>query len=176
MHPVENGVQEASFERYRMQNRDDILMAHQVPLSKLGGDTGSIAAALANDRTFKEQVARPAQRHLEKIIGKIISEYTDIIQLKFNELTLTDEVSKSQILERYVKNQIMLPNEARQEIDLPQIPSGDTPFVMSPRQATDARANLAGNRQRDAERTNNNSDSPSTTTGRNPQGEGRSSE
>jgi hypothetical protein len=156
-----------------MQNRDDILIAHQVPLSKLGGNTGSIAAALASDRTFKEQVARPAQRHMEKIVNKVISEYTDIIELKFKELTLTDEVSQSQILERYVKNQIMLPNEARQKIDLPQIPSGDTPFVMSPRQATDARANTAQNRERDAERTNNNSDSVATTTGRNPQGEGR---
>jgi len=47
---------------------------------------------------------------------------------------------------------------------------------MSPRQATDARANLAGTRQRDSERTNNNSDSPTTISGRNPQGEGRSSQ
>jgi hypothetical protein len=47
---------------------------------------------------------------------------------------------------------------------------------MSPRQATDARANLAGTRQRDAERTNNNSDSTTTVSGRNPQGEGRASQ
>jgi len=173
MHPVENGVQEASFEKYRVRNRDDILMAHQVPLSKLGSTSGSLAAALANDRTFKEQVARPAQRHLEKVIAKVISEFTDIIELKFNELTLTDEVAQSQILERYVKNQIMLPNEARAEIDLPQIPSGEEPLVLGARQAADARANTMQNRERDAERMNNNSDSVATTTGRNPQGEGR---
>jgi hypothetical protein len=47
---------------------------------------------------------------------------------------------------------------------------------MTPRQATDARANLAGNRQRDAERANNSSDSTATLEGRNPQGEGRSSQ
>jgi hypothetical protein len=47
---------------------------------------------------------------------------------------------------------------------------------MSPRQATDARANLAGTRQRNAERTNNNSDSTTTISGRNPQGEGRASQ
>ena len=40
MHPIENGVQEASFDKYRQRNRDDILMAHQVPLSKLGGAIG----------------------------------------------------------------------------------------------------------------------------------------
>lgn len=173
MHPIENGVQEASFEKYRTQNRDDILMAHQVPLSKLGSTSGSLAAALANDRTFKEQVARPAQRHIEKVVGKVVGEFTDIVELKFNELTLTDEVAKSQILERYVKNQIMLPNEARSQIDLPQIPSGEEPLVLGARQAADARANNAQNRERDAERMNNNSDSVATTTGRNPQGEGR---
>jgi hypothetical protein len=59
---------------------------------------------------------------------------------------------------------------------LPQRPDGDEPFEMTSRQATDARANLNGNRQRDAERTSNNSDSTSTISGRNAQGEGRSSE
>lgn len=177
MKPIETGVQEASFNEYRVRNREDILIAHQVPLSKIGGgDSSAIAAALAQDRTFKEQVARPAQRNLEKMLNKIVREYTDVVELKFNELTLTDEIAQSQILERYVKTQIMVPNEAREVLGLPQRPDGDEPFEMSTRQATDARANLAGNRQRDAERANNNSDSPSTVSGRNAQGEGASSE
>jgi PBSX family phage portal protein len=177
MEAVENGVQEASFNEYRLRNRDEILVAHQVPLSKIGGsDTSSIASALAQDRTFKEQVARPAQKNLEKMINKIISEKTDLLEFKFNELTLTDEIAQSQILERYVKTQIMVPNEARSILGLPQRPDGDTPFEMSTRQSADARANLAGNRQRDTDRTNNNSDSPSTISGRNAGGEGNSSQ
>jgi PBSX family phage portal protein len=176
MKPIENGVQEGSFEKYRKQNRDDILIAHQVPISKLGGsDSAAIAAAMAQDRTFKEQVARPEQRNIEKVVNKVIKEKTDILQLKFNELTLTDEIAQSQIIERYVKTQVITPNEAREILNMSQRPDGDSPFIMSPRQATDARANLSGNRQRDAERTNNNSDSPTTISGRNPQGEGRSS-
>ena len=176
MEAVENGIQEASFKEYHKQNRDDILIAHQVPISKLGGaDSSAIAAALAQDRTFKEQVCRPAQKHLEKMVNKIIKEKTDVLELKFNELTLTDEITQSQILERYVKAQILLPNEARTEIGKPAIPSGETPLILNPRQAADAIANTARNRARDSERTNNNSDSPSTVSGRNPQGEGRSS-
>jgi PBSX family phage portal protein len=176
MEPIENGIQEGSFKEDRKQNRDDILIAHQVPISKLGGsDSAAIAAALSQDRTFKEQVSRPAQRYLEKMVNKIVKEKTDVLELKFNELTLTDEIAQSQIIERYVKTQVMTPNEAREKLDLPQRADGDAPFVMSARQASDARADLAGNRQRDAERTNNNSDSPSTISGRNPQGEGRSS-
>jgi PBSX family phage portal protein len=177
MEPIENGVQEASFKEYRKQNRDDILIAHQVPLSKIGGgDSSNVASALAQDRTFKEQVARPAQRNLEKVINKIVREKTDILELKFNELTLTDEIAQSQILERYVKTQVMVPNEARQVLGLPQRADGDTPFVMSPRQAADTRADLSGNRERDTERSNNSSDGPATLSGRNPQGEGRASE
>ena len=145
-------------------------------LAAHAASSAAIAAALSQDRTFKEQVSRPAQRHLEKIVNKIIKEKTDILELKFNELTLTDEIAQSQIIERYVKTQVITPNEAREMINMSQRPDGDTPFIMSPRQATDARADLAGNRQRDAERANNNSDSPSTISGRNPQGEGRSSQ
>ena len=177
MEPIEAGVQEASFNDYRLRNRDDILVAHQVPLSKIGGgDASNIAAALAQDRTFKEQVARPAQANLEKMMSKVIREKTDILDFKFNELTLTDEIAQSQILERYVKTQIMVPNEAREKLGLPQRPDGDEPFEMSTRQAADARANTTQNRQRDSERANNSSDSTATVAGRNPAGEGRSSE
>lgn len=176
MEPIENGIQDGSFKEYRKQNRDDILIAHQVPISKLGGTDSGIAAALSQDRTFKEQVARPAQKYLEKIVNKIIKEKTDIIELKFNELTLTDEIAKSQILERYVRNKIMVPNEAREALDLPQRKDGDEPMELNARQAADASANARQNRQRDAERANNSSDSPATLSGRNAQGEGRSSQ
>jgi len=177
MKPIENGVQEASFNEYRIRNRDDILVAHQVPLSKIGGgDSSAIAAALAQDRTFKEQVARPAQRNLEKMLNKIIREQTDVLEFKFNELTLTDEIAQSQIIERYVKTQILTRNEAREELGYPQHPDADEFFEMTSRQATDMRANIAQNRERDSSRANNNSDSTSTIAGRNAQGEGNSSE
>ena len=177
MKPIEANVQEASFNSYHQKNRDDILMAHQVPLSKLGGvDTGGLAAALSQDRTFKEQVTRPAQRYIEKMVNKVIKSKTDLINLKFDELTLTDEVAQSQIIERYIKTQVITPNEAREQLGMPHRTEGDDVFDMSPRQATDARANLAGNRERDSERANSASDSVATTTGRNPQGEGRRSQ
>jgi hypothetical protein len=170
-------VDEASFREYRKQNRDDILIAHQVPLSKIGGsDASNIAAALSQDRTFKEQVARPAQTNIEKMLNKVIREKTDVLEFHFNELTLTDEIAQSQILERYVRNQIMVPNEAREKLGLPQRPDGDSPIELSSRQAADASANARQSRSRDSERTANQSDGSATVSGRNPQGEGRSSE
>jgi PBSX family phage portal protein len=177
MEPIENGIQDGSFKEYRKQNRDDIFIAHQMPISKIGGSEGAgVAAALSQDRTFKEQVCRPAQSHLAKVVNKIIKEKTDILELKFNEFTLTDEIAQSQIIERYIKTQVMTPNEGREAIGLPNRPDGDEPFSMSPRQATDARADFAGNRERDSQRSSNQSDGEATVTGRNPQGEGRSSQ
>jgi PBSX family phage portal protein len=172
MHPVENGVQEASFNQYRQRNRDDILMAHQVPLSKLGGIDAGLAAAMTQDRTFRDQVAKPLQEYVAKAVNKIVREKTDIVELNFNEVSLTDEIAQSQILERLVKNKIMVPNEARERVGLPQMEGGDVPMEMTPRQATDARANNAQNRQRDAERSANQSDGAAAISGRNPKGEG----
>ncbi|NBR61232.1 MAG: phage portal protein [Actinobacteria bacterium] len=176
MEPIENGVQEGSFTKYREQNRDDILVAHQVPLSKLGGSSSStIADSLAQDRTFKEQVARPAQRNLEKILNKIIREKTDILEFKFNELTLTDELAQSQILTNYVKNQIMVPNEARELLNLPEREESDSMIQPTARQAADSNANNAKDRTRDGERQQAQADNTATTQGRNPKGEGRRS-
>ena len=177
MKAIENGVQEGSFDRYRKSNRDDILMAHQVPFSKVGGGAGvSIASALSSDRTFKEQVARPAQRNLEKVINKIVKEETDMLQFKLNELTLTDEVTQSQIDERYLRMQVLVPNEVRERLGYPVRPGGQEPIVLGSQARAEITAQASGNRMRDQQRTNNASDSESTTSGRNAQGEGRASQ
>jgi PBSX family phage portal protein len=173
MHPVENTVQDGSFKDYRKQNRDDILMAHQVPLSKLGGvDGGAIAASLSQDRTFKEQVTRPVQRHLNKVINNIVKEKTDLVELAFKEATLTDEVALSQINERYLRNQAVTPNEVREMLGLPQIKGGDKMLDLSPKTQANQRQNAAGDSERQRERTNQQSDGTATVDGRNPKGEG----
>ena len=173
MHPVENTVQDGSFRDYRKQNRDDILMAHQVPLSKLGGvDGGAIAASLSQDRTFKEQVTRPVQRHLNKVMNNIVKEKTDLVELAFKEATLTDEVALSQINERYLRNQAVTPNEVREMLGLPQIKGGDKMLDLSPKTQANQRQNASGDSERQRERTNQQSDGVATIDGRNPKGEG----
>ena len=174
LEPIENGIQDGSFDKYRKANRDDILMAHQVPYSKVGGGAGvSIASALVGDRTFKEQVARPAQRNLEKTINKIVREKTDVLVLKFNELTLTDEQTQSQIDERYLRMQVLVPNEVRERLGYPARPGGTDPIVLGAQARAEQNEQASRNRLRDQERTDNASDSSSTTEGRNAQGEGR---
>lgn len=171
MHPVENGVQEASFNQYRARNRDDILMAHQVPLSKLGGADGAgVAAAMTQDRTFRDLVAKPLQEYVEKAINKIVREKTDIIELKFKGVSLIDEVAQSQIYERYAKITAMVPNEIRELIGLPQRENGDEPLVLSGKESAEVKGEY--DRARDSERMNQQSDGPGAISGRNPKGEG----
>lgn len=172
MEAVEDGVQEGSFDKYRKSNKEEILMSHRVPQSKIGSAEGiSLAAAKDADKTFKEQVTRPAQDVLQKKISGIIAEKTDLFKLVFNELTLTDEDTQSKIDERYLRMQVLLPNEVRTRLGLPPIPSGNTPVKLSGQQAADQTAQATGNRQRDQQRQANAGDGE--TGQRNPQGEGR---
>ena len=132
----------------------------------------AIAAALSQDRTFKEQVTRPAQRHLQKVLTNITKEKTDVIELKFKEATLTDEVAMSQIHERYLRNQAMTPNEVRDVLGLTQIKGGDKVLELNAKTQANQRQNAAGTSERQRERVNEQSDGPATVEGRNPKGEG----
>jgi hypothetical protein len=172
MEPIEAGIQDSSFNNYRKGNRDEILMAHRVPISKIGSGEGiSLANARESDRTFKEQVTRPAQQALEKKINKIINEKTDAFRFKFNELTLTDEDTQSKIDERYLRMQVITPNEVRTRMGMSSLPDGDEVIQLNAQAKAEATAQATGNRERDQQRQGNSADGAGT--GRNPQGEGR---
>lgn len=167
---VEAGIQESSFEKYKKSCLADILMAHRVPITKVGTPEGvNLAIARDADKTFKEQVCGPEQKKLEKKVNKLVKDFTDVFQIKFNELTLTDADTQSKIDERRVKNHIEVPNEVRARDGLPAIEGGDKPLDLKPQQAADARAQ--GNRQRDADRSAGATDSAGEA--RSPKGEGR---
>ncbi len=160
MEPIETNIQDSSFNNYKKMNKDEILMAHRVPASKVGSTEGiGLAAAREADRTFKEQVCRPAQDSLEKKINRIIAEKTDAFRFEFNELTLTDEETRSKIDERYLRMQVIVPNEVRERLGMSTLPSGDTPVILNAQQQAEQTAQGTGNRLRDQQRSSNESDS-----------------
>ncbi len=172
MDAVENGIQDSSFNTYRNANRDEILISHRVPINKVGTPQGvSLANARDADKTFKEQVCRPAQRNIEKRLSKIIAEKTDIFILKFNELTLTDEDTQSKIDERYLRMKVVVPNEIRARMGLQGIPGGDQPVELNAKAAAEQTTQATGNRSRDQQRQSNQPDISGE--GRNAQGDGR---
>ena len=171
MEAVEAGIQEGSFGKYHESNRNDILAAHQVPLDKIGMGDGSLAGTIASSRNFRDQVVVPAQRMLEKRINRIIEEETDVLVFKLNELTLTDESAQAQIHEKQIRNQILTPNEVRDQLGMPRRDGGDDPFELNPRQSADAKNEAEGSDSRAVDRENNQADTPTTVNGRKPQGE-----
>jgi PBSX family phage portal protein len=168
MKPVETGNQDASFVNYHKINLQEILMAERVPMTKVGTAEGvNLAVARDSDKTFKEQVCRPAQRILEKKINKIIGEFTNLVKFKLNELTLTDEDTQSKIDERYLRMQTVVPNEIRTRWGWPGIEGGDKPVDLKAPQVDTSR----GNRTRDANRSANSPDISGEA--RQPKGSGR---
>lgn len=172
MEPIEAGTQESSFNVYRQSNRDEILMAHRVPISKIGSPQGiSLANARDADKTFKEQVCKPVQEILEKKLNKLIEEMTDALQIKFNELSLTDEDTQSRIDERYLRMQVITPNEIRIRKGMVPRDGGDEVVQLKPQQQAEIRAQAGNTRAKTQERENNSPDISGES--RNPQGEGR---
>jgi len=175
MEPIEAGIQDSSFKEYAIESRDRILLAHRVPISKLGTPQGmSLAGAKDADKTFKEQVCRPQQDYLEHKLKPVIAEITDAFVLKFNELTLTDEETQARIDDVYLKDKVIVPNDVRLRKGLPPRDGGDDPLELKPQQAADAVANAKGTRERDQKRNINAADTQGDA--RNPKGEGRKQE
>ena len=172
MEPIEAGIQDSSFNNYAVENRDRILIAHRVPVSKIGMPQGiSLANAKDADKTFKEQVCRPRQEELEFKINLIIKEFTDAFVLRFNELALTDEETQARIDDVYLKDQVIVPNEVRARKGLAPLEGGDEVLIINPKAAQDAESDASGRKTRDQQRSVNAPDKMGTA--RAPKGEGR---
>lgn len=179
--PVEAGIQDASFAKYRADNRDEILMVHRTPITKVSVGVAGIALAVARDadKTFKEQVCGPEQDILEKKFGKVVKAMQGdqvLFDWKLNELTLTDEATQSQIDERRIKTGQRTPNELRVRDGIPAHADGNELVNLNAKnqpvaQATANEARASGNRARDAARSAGSTDNAGE--GRNPKGEGR---
>ena len=173
--PVEAGIQDASFIKYKDTNRDEILAAHRVPITKLSLPPGvSLSAARDADKNFKEQVTRPIQDLIEFRINRIVKEKSDVFEIKLNELSLTDEDTQSKIDERYLRNKVVTPNEIRARMGKPGLDGGDEVIELKPQQQADARNNASQSDARGRERSGNSPDNSGEA--RNTQGEGRQSQ
>ena len=123
---LEAGVQDASFDKYRKSNRDEILVANRVPAPKVGVyDNANLAVSRDADKTFKMQVIGPDQAIIEKKINRLLSEFTDLLQFKLKKIDLLDEDMESRIYDRYLRTEVISPNEVRGKIGFPERKDGD---------------------------------------------------
>lgn len=172
--PVENKVQDASFVKYHELNRGAILTAHRVPAGKVAvsGGSSSLGGSRLEEKMFKEEVARPTQINFENRLYPLFKEKTDVYDFRFNELTLTDEETKSKIHERQVRAGILLRNEARQELGHAGIEGGDKMVEAFEKPATGAEQRSQATRGRMREQNDDNGANNSDPGTRNTDGEG----
>jgi len=131
---LENGIQDQSFDKYRKSNRDEIVIAHRVPAPKVGiYDNANLAVSRDADKTFKMQVIGPDQRVIEKRINRIIAELTDFLKFKFDEIDIIDEDLRSRIHDRYLRTEVLKPNEVREDIGKEPIEGGDEVLPYPPK-------------------------------------------
>lgn len=126
---LEAGIQDSSFDKYRKSNRDEILVANRVPAPKVGVyDNANLAVSRDADKTFKTQVIGPDQSVVEKRLNRVIAEFSDMVVLQFKRIDLIDEDIQSKINDRYLRTEVIAPNEVRQQLGLPERTDGDEPL------------------------------------------------
>jgi capsid portal protein len=123
---LEAGVQDSSFDKYRKANRDEILVGNRVPAPKVGVyDNANLAVSRDADKTFKTQVVGPDQKIIEKRINRIVKEYTDNVEFRFESIDLIDDDLQSRINDRYLRTEVITPNEVREAMGMTQRTEGD---------------------------------------------------
>jgi PBSX family phage portal protein len=180
LEPVEASITDASFTKYKSMNRDEILMTHRVPLSQVGNMTGGIGAARDGSKMFKEQVCRPIQDIIEKRLAPLFKEKTNAFEFMLDELTLTDEETTSRINERYLRWDVVSPNEVRDDIGMNSRDGGDhTVGIFSQKMGDQADTKRVRQSEsastRDSERSGG-PDADGSDRSRNTSGEGRQTE
>ena len=139
---------EVKGDKYRKSNRDEILVANRVPAPKVGVyDNANLAVSRDADKSFKMQVIGPDQAVIEKKLNRLLLEFTDLVQLRLKKIDLIDEDIQSRINDRYLRTEVITPNEVRNQIGLPERFDGDfvLPFPTNiKKEQNDAAANDVG--------------------------------
>ena len=103
--PLTVGAQDdAAFLAYRKANRDEIMMAHRVPPSKITVvENANLSNSRDQDKTFREQVVRPEQRRIEHRLNRILSSDLGVRgwEFRFVEMDLEEERDQAEIARVY---------------------------------------------------------------------------
>lgn len=91
---------DAAFLSYRKANRNEVMMVHRVPPSKITVvENANLANSTDQDKTFREQVVRPEQRRIEYRLNKMVREDLGIKgwEFRFREMDLGEEKEQAEI-------------------------------------------------------------------------------
>lgn len=118
---ISDESEEASFEKFRSSNRDEILAAHEVPPSRIGiSINGPLAGSVdvERNRQYQEKTIRPLQRKLEQLINTLVVEGMMDIKshrLRYRGLDTRDIKGELDIALELIRNGAMKPSELREQ-------------------------------------------------------------
>jgi PBSX family phage portal protein len=122
LEPLTMGLSEdAAFLGYRKANRDEIMMVHRVPPSKVTViENANLANSQDQDKTFREQVVRPEQRAIEYQINRLIRDALGIRtwEFRFREMDLGEEREHAEIARLYQEMGVWTAEEVRGHLGL----------------------------------------------------------
>jgi PBSX family phage portal protein len=107
---------DAGFLGYRKANRDEIMMVHRVPPSKITVvENANLANSQDQDKTFREQVVRPEQRRIEYQVNRVIREEMGVSgwEFRFREMDLGEEREQAEIARLYTEMGVWDADEVR---------------------------------------------------------------
>ena len=121
LEPLTVGTHEdASFLAYRKANRDEVMMVHRVPPSKVTVvENANLANWQDQDMTFREQGVRPEQRRIEYRFNRMIREQIGIgdWELRLEEMDLSRALEEAQVAQIYEKMGVWTAEEIRGRVD-----------------------------------------------------------
>ena len=115
--PLAKESREASFRLYRLDNRDEVIAAHGVPLNRLGiNEIGALSGSTASISTeiYKTSVIGPRQEALETLINRaIIWGIFEAYDWKFtlDPIDTTDETHDVEIAKSLFDIAVLTPND-----------------------------------------------------------------
>lgn len=115
------GTDDAAFLGYRKANRDEVLLVHRVPPSKVTVvENANLANSKDQDKTFREQVVRPEQRRIEYRINRLLKEQVGIGDwgFQFREMDLTEAREEAEVSAIYAEIGVLTPEEIRGKLGL----------------------------------------------------------
>jgi PBSX family phage portal protein len=116
-----DGHQDAAFLEYRKANRDEVLLVHRVPPSKVTVvENANLANSRDQDKTFREQVVRPEQRRIEYKLNRLVAEQLGIGDwlFRFREMDLTQAREEAEVSAIYADIGVLSAEEIRGKLGL----------------------------------------------------------
>jgi PBSX family phage portal protein len=124
----QHATEDAAFLDYRKANRDEVMMVHRVPPSKITVvENANLANSRDQDKTFREQVVRPEQRRIEHRLNQMIREQIGIRDwaFRFVEMDLGEAREEAELARVYASIGAWTVNEVRGRQGLKPVARGD---------------------------------------------------